>query len=130
MDNGAAGEHVSPERFTATDGVEVALRNPCILTFFADDLEDAAPPFVEVVKISPEADGRLLVSADAQDQSDIASVTLYKDGEPVGQKSHSPYEWTIEKAGDYHSFTALAVDASPAKNQRFSHVSSWSRLGR
>ena len=130
MDNGAAGEHVSPERFTATDGVEVALRNPCILTFFADDLEDAAPPFVEVVKISPEADGRLLVSADAQDQSDIASVTLYKDGEPVGQKSHSPYEWTIKMAGDYHSFMALAVDASPAKNQRFSHVSSWSRLGR
>jgi len=86
------------------------------------DLNDADPdrlgPAVEITEITPRADGRVTVAVSAGDQSGIGQVALHYDGKPWGERRRPPYEWTLWPVQGYHTFHAVATDASPNHNTR------------
>ena len=90
--------------------VITTIHGSVVITFDSDELEDSIPPFVEVSKPVSEADGKLLISVIANDQSNIANVTLYQDDVPLGKQDKPPYKWHIRPTENFHTFKALAVD--------------------
>ena len=56
----------------------------------------------------------------AGDQSGIAQVTLYCDGKEISSQSEEPYVWLHRPGKGFHTYKAVAIDASPNKNERTS----------
>jgi len=82
--------------------------------------EDLVGPAVEIARTFVREDGRVTVEVSANDQSGVQSVELMCDGQPLGRTTITPYVWTHRPAYGYHTYQALAVDASAQTNTRSS----------
>ena len=62
----------------------------------------------------------MTIEVSADDQSGVQSVDLLCDGQRLGQATITPYVWTQWPGNGYHTYQALAVDASAQANTRSS----------
>jgi len=120
-------KEITSSSIASERGSVITIHGSVVITFDSDELEDSIPPFVEVSKPVSEADGKLLISVIANDQSNIANVTLYQDDVPLGKQDKPPYKWHIRPTENFHTFKALAVDASPRLNRRISYSVGWQK---
>jgi hypothetical protein len=81
---------------------------------------DHLGPAVEIGKIVVREDGRATVPVIAADQSGIAQVRLLLDGKEIDSRDAGPFVWSGWPGTGYHTFQAVARDASPANNERTS----------
>jgi hypothetical protein len=81
---------------------------------------DRLGPAVEIGKIVVREDGRTSVPVIARDQSGLADVRILMDGKKVDSRSAGPFVWAGWPERGYHTFQAVARDASPARNERTS----------
>lgn len=84
--------------------------------------EDHIGPAVEIESVAVRDDRRVSVEVRADDQSGVRSVELYCDGIRVGQKSRRPYAWECRPGRGWHTFHAVATDASTRGNRRTSFL--------
>ena len=93
---------------------------PTLLEVVSEDREDRTGAAVEIAGVDMLPDGRATVKVVAGDQSGINNVRLYLDGQLVSEKARASYEWTLRPGAGFHTFHAVATDASPNRNPRTS----------
>jgi hypothetical protein len=79
---------------------------------------DRLGPAVEIGDVVVREDGRATVPVIARDQSGISQVTIFMDGKEVDSRETGPWVWAGWPGKGYHTFTAVARDASPRHNER------------
>lgn len=79
---------------------------------------DHLGPAVEIGQIVVREDGRTTVPVIARDQSGIADVRIFMDGKEVDARDSGPFVWAGWPGRGYHTFYAVARDASPLRNAR------------
>ena len=80
--------------------------------------EDRTAPAVDMESIAVREDKQVKIAVTANDRSGIQSVELYCDGQLAGRKDHPPYLWTHRPGVGYHTYYAVAADASENNNTR------------
>jgi hypothetical protein len=79
---------------------------------------DRLGPAVEIGDIIVREDGRATVPVIARDQSGISQVKIFMDGKEADSRKSGPWVWAGWPGKGYHTFTAVARDASPRHNER------------
>ncbi|MBN2307858.1 MAG: hypothetical protein JXR94_02740 [Candidatus Hydrogenedentes bacterium] len=96
------------------------LMEPTVVEFSEPGAADHVPPFVDIRSVDVREDGRVSVCVDAADSSGIGWCELACDGAVVERKTQPPYVWALRPEPGWHTFRAVAADASPAANARAS----------
>lgn len=91
-------------------GISVVDRSP--------EETDFLGPAVEIRNLQVREDGRVSVQVEANDQSGIRSVRLYRDGRLIGERAQEPWTWSLRPGKGWHTFFATAADDSPRGNER------------
>jgi len=97
-------------------GLEWHLSERLVLQLQGKKIDDRIGPAVEIDKIEPQDDGKIEIRVTANDRSGIQSVRLYCDDHVVGHDSRHPFEWTYQPKAGWHTFRAIAIDASLNQN--------------
>ena len=119
-ETGQASRVIPKTLFSSGKGFEVELDGPIIVELRGPGYTDYTGPAVEITDIQVREDGRVKILVDARDQSGIESVEAYCDDLLVGKRSIGPFVFTHRPKQGWHSFYAVATDASKAKNRRTS----------
>jgi len=104
------------------EGHVLKVEGPVSLEVLGKAYEDHTGPAVEIESVAVRDDHRVAVAVRAHDQSGVRSVELHCDGRRVGQKSKGPYVWECRPGAGWHTFHAVATDASTHGNQRTSFM--------
>lgn len=114
--NGSVMRRWSRGELVHTDGVCLTVTQPMILEVGAASLEDHVKPSVHIADTAELGSEEIRVTVEAGDRSKLRSVQLECDGELVGEKSSPPYVWNHAPGAGWHSYRAIATDASPRGN--------------
>ncbi|HSW47428.1 MAG TPA: Ig-like domain-containing protein [Phycisphaerae bacterium] len=100
--------------------VDIDLAEPTYVGIEGPAYEDLIGPAVEISSLTVREDGRVTVEAVARDRSGLQVVDLYCDGQPLGPRTSDPYIWAHKPRPGWHTYQAVALDASPQANTRAS----------
>lgn len=102
--------------FTEGKPVELALSGRTVLEMAGPDGSDTMGPAVEIRNVTVREDNRVAVEIEADDQSGIASVEMYDNGKTIGHRTEPPFIFTCRPSIGWHTYQAVATDASSARN--------------
>ncbi|MEN6625034.1 MAG: Ig-like domain-containing protein [Candidatus Sumerlaeia bacterium] len=93
----------------------VRIDSPVTLELAGDRYADAIPPAVELAAFNNREDGRMQITVEAADRSEIASVELLCDGKSITTLRSEPWEFAHKPGDGLHTYEAIATDK---KNNR------------
>ena len=102
--------------FRQKDGVTLEISEPLMLEIHPSDSKDHMKPAVDIERVEILPEGECIVQVRADDHMGIANVRLECNGKLVGELNEAPFYWKCKLKSGWHTFQALATDASPSNN--------------